>query len=104
MLYLFEIQESRIYKTIFIIRYSWTFDFSTTKKIFIFVFYFYILPYILNALGISAMNDKIIVLSPFVGLDGQKLSTVSLLFNKMLDIISFTMGGKKRHSQKRKHT
>lgn len=30
----------------------------------------------MNASGICAMNDKIIVLSPFLGLDGQKLPTL----------------------------
>lgn len=41
---------------------------------------------------ISAINDKTIVLSPLLGLNGQEIAhALSLFFNKLLDIISFTM-------------
>lgn len=79
------------------------FDFSITEKIFIFVFYFYIFNHVLNASKvISAIHDKIIVLSPFLGLNGSEIAhTLSLLFNKMLDIISFTMGKKEAWSNEK---
>lgn len=86
----------------FVIRYSWTFDFSITEKIFIFVVYFYMFTmYRMHQEGISAIDDKIIVLSPFLGLNGPEIAhTLSFLFNKM-DMISFTMGKKEAWSNEK---
>lgn len=53
--------------------------------------------------GISAIHDKVIVSAPFLGLNGPEIVSLSLLFHKMLDIISFTTEKKKRHGQTRKH-
>ena len=70
-MYLLKIQHLGILKTVFVIRYSWAFDFSITEKIFIFIcllfLYFY---HGLDVSGVCAVNDMIIVFSSFLGLNG----------------------------------